>query len=381
MMKFIDLDRQYRDYRDEINSAIQAVLDSGQFILGETVSSLEETLADFTGCRHAIGVSSGTDGLLLCLMAHGIGPGDEIITTPFTFIATAEVVALLGATPVFADIQADTFNISPDDIQKKIRQRRDAGGRVRGIMPVSLYGQCADMDEINAIAQHENLFVIEDACQSFGALYKGRKSCALCHTGVTSFFPSKPLGGYGDGGMIFTDDDETAEKLRAMRVHGQSRRYMHDMQGINGRLDAMQAAVIHAKFRHFEQEIVLREQAAERYRHLISEKAPAVKIPEIRDDRTSVFAQYTVRTPGGIRDSVVEHMGSRNIPVAVHYPIPLHMQKVFSFLEIPAGALPESEKAADQVISLPMHPFIKKTEQEIVVNALADAIDISNTGG
>ena len=373
-MKFIDLDKQYREYRDEINTAIQSVLDSGQFILGQAVSSLEETLSGFTGSKHAVGVSSGTDGLLLCLMAHDIGPGDEIITTPFTFIATAEVITMLGATPVFVDIEPDTYNISVKSIKEALEQQGKADGRVKGIMPVSLYGQCADMDEINAIAEQHGLFVVEDACQSFGAMYKGRRSCALSHMGVTSFFPSKPLGGYGDGGMVFTDDDRIAEKLRAMRVHGQTRRYMHDMPGINGRLDAMQAAIIHAKFKHFEQEIQQREQAAERYKTMISQKAPALKTPEIRDDRTSVYAQYTVRITDGMRDRVAEHLGKQNIPCAIHYPLPLHMQKVFEFLKTPAGALPKSEKAADEVLSLPMHPFITEEEQEIVVNALAEAL-------
>ncbi len=373
-MKFIDLDRQYREYRDEINSAIQAVLDSGQFILGKAVSSLETTLAGFTGTRHATGVSSGTDGLLLCLMAHGTGPGDEILTTPFTFIATAEVITMTGATPVFVDIEPETYNISVPDMERKIAERRKAGGRLRGIIPVSLYGQCADMDEINAVAEREGLFVIEDACQSFGAMYRERRSCALCHTGVTSFFPSKPLGGYGDGGMIFTDDDETADKLRAMRVHGQSRRYMHDMPGINGRLDAMQAAIIQAKFKHFEPEIRKRQEAAERYRDMLQQKVPAVQPPVIRNDRTSVYAQYTIRIPDGRRDSVARRLAEHDIPCAIHYPLPLHRQKVFSSLGIPDGALPESEKAANEVLSLPMHPFITEEEQERVVSALAEAI-------
>ena len=371
-MKFIDLDRQYREYRQEIDSAINRVLESGQFILGSTVSNLEKTLADFVGVPFAIATSSGTDGLLLALMAEGTGPGDEIITTPFTFIATAEVIMLLRARPVFVDIEPDTFNLSVEKIQEALEERRKAGGQVRGIMPVSLYGQCADMDEIDDLAAQEGLFVIEDACQSFGAMYRGRRSCALSRYGVTSFFPSKPLGCYGDGGMVFTDSSERAEKLRAMRVHGQSRRYRHDILGINGRLDAIQAAILLAKFPHFEHEIELRQQAANRYMALLSERAPAVTLPVVREDRTSVFAQFTVRVPR--RDAVVEFLKGRGIPTAVHYPLPLHMQKVFSHLEIPEGAFPEAERASREVLSLPMHPFITADEQERIVEALADAL-------
>ncbi len=371
-MKFIDLDRQYREYRQEIDSAINRVLESGQFILGSTVSNLEKTLADFVGVPFAIATSSGTDGLLLALMAEGTGPGDEIITTPFTFIATAEVIMLLGARPVFVDIEPDTFNLSVEKIQEALEERRKAGGQVRGIMPVSLYGQCADMDEIDDLAAQEGLFVIEDACQSFGAMYRGRRSCALSRYGVTSFFPSKPLGCYGDGGMVFTDSSERAETLMAMRVHGQSRRYRHDILGINGRLDAIQAAILLAKFPHFEHEVKLRQDVANRYMRLLSERAPAVTLPVVREDRTSVFAQFTVRVPR--RDAVVEFLKGRGIPTAVHYPLPLHMQKVFSHLEIPEGAFPEAERASREVLSLPMHPFITADEQERIVEALADAL-------
>ena len=270
------------------------------------------------------------------------------------------------------DIEPDTFNLSVEKIQEALEERRKAGGQVRGIMPVSLYGQCADMDEIDDLAAQEGLFVIEDACQSFGAMYRGRRSCALSRYGVTSFFPSKPLGCYGDGGMVFTDSSERAEKLRAMRVHGQSRRYRHDILGINGRLDAIQAAILLAKFPHFEHEIELRQQAANRYMALLSERAPAVTLPVVREDRTSVFAQFTVRVPR--RDAVVEFLKGRGIPTAVHYPLPLHMQKVFSHLEIPEGAFPEAERAAREVLSLPMHPFITADEQERIVEALADAL-------
>ena len=371
-MKFIDLDRQYREYRQEIDSAINRVLESGQFILGSTVSNLEKTLADFAGTPYAIATSSGTDGLLLALMAEGTGPGDEIITTPFTFIATAEVIMLLGARPVFVDIEPDTFNLSVEKIQEALEERRKSGGQVRGIMPVSLYGQCADMDEIDDLAAQEGLFVIEDACQSFGAMYRGRRSCALSRYGVTSFFPSKPLGCYGDGGMVFTDSSERAEKLRAMRVHGQSRRYRHDILGINGRLDAIQAAILLAKFPHFEHEVKLRQDVANRYMRLLSERAPAVTLPVVREDRTSVFAQFTVRVPR--RDAVVEFLKGRGIPTAVHYPLPLHMQRVFSHFEIPEGAFPEAERASREVLSLPMHPFITADEQERIVEALADAL-------
>ncbi len=369
-MKFIDLDRQYRRYRGEIDAAVKQVLESGQFIMGEAVARIEQELSGFTGARHAIATSSGTDGLLLCLMAEEVMPGDEIITTPFTFIATAEVIVMRGAVPVFADIEPDTFNISPASVEEKIHQRRRAGARLRGIIPVSLYGHCPDMDQINHLAQEAGLFVIEDACQSLGAEYMGRKSCALSRYGVTSFFPSKPLGCYGDGGMIFTDRDHLAEKLRAMRVHGQTERYVHAMPGINGRLDAIQAAILSAKLPHFEQELEARNRAAGLYAELLREKAPDIVPPVVRPGCTSVFAQYTVRIPGGKRDAAVRMLREAGIPCAIHYPIPVHRQEVFSCLDIPAGAFPEAEKAAGEVLSLPMHPFITPDEQEQVVDTL-----------
>ncbi len=369
-MKFIDLDRQYRAYRADIESAVQGVLESGQFILGPVVEELERTLAEFVGAPHAVGVSSGTDGLLLALMAYGVGAGDKVITTPFTFIATAEVIAFLGAEPVFVDIDPETCNMSTEALASELEKGCDH--RLKGIIAVSLYGQCPDMDEIAALARDHGLFLVEDGCQSFGATYRGRRSCGLCEVGVTSFFPAKPLGCYGDGGMVFTSDEEIHQKVRMMRSHGQAKRYRHEVLGINGRLDAMQAAVLLAKFRHFEEEVEARQRAAGRYDALIDELIPGLGRVRVKEGRSSVFAQYTVRVPGGRRDAVQEAMRRQGIPTAVHYPVPLHKQPVFRAY---AGlSLPESERAAAEVLSLPMHPFIEPEEQRQVVEALAEAL-------
>ncbi len=369
-MKFIDLDRQYSAYKEEIDGALSRVLESGQFILGPVVEELEKVLADFVGVPYAVGVSSGTDGLLLALMAYGVGPGDEVITTPFTFIATAEVIALLGAVPVFVDIEPDTCNMSVEALQKEVKARMAKGAPLKGIIAVSLYGQCSDMEEISNIAGEYGLFVIEDGCQSFGATYRGRRSCGICGLGVTSFFPSKPLGCYGDGGMVFTSDHEIFERIRMLRVHGQARRYRHEFLGINGRLDALQAGVILAKFPHFKEEVAKRQEVAALYNRLLQEHLPEVRTPVVRDDRTSVYAQYTVRVPAERRDEIQSGMKEKGIPTAIHYPLPLHKQPVFR-----AHAhlrLPEAEMAASEVLSLPMHPFLEPHEQEEIVVAMKE---------
>jgi UDP-2-acetamido-2-deoxy-ribo-hexuluronate aminotransferase len=372
-MKFIDIAGQYRAYRQEIDTAIGEVLESGQFILGDRVEKLEDTLAAFAGVNHAVGVSSGTDGLILALMALDLKPGEEIVTTPFTFAATAEAVSLLHARPVFVDIDPVTFNMDVSRLPAVLEERRHAGATMRGILPVSLYGQCPDMDEINRIARDYGLFVIEDACQSFGARYRGRLSCGLSDIGVTSFFPSKPLGAFGDGGMVFTGDGELADRMNSLRVHGQSGRYRHEEIGLNARLDAIQAAVVLAKFPHFEQELENRGEAADFYGRGIRERVPPLTPPVIMDDRTSVYAQYTIRVPNGLRDRVSEHLGRRGIPTAVHYPCPLHLQPAFRYLGRGEGSFPESEKAAAEVLSLPMHPFLAREEQETVIEALGEA--------
>lgn len=373
-MKFIDLTRQYDAYRDEIDNAIRSVLDSGQFVLGDVLERLEDALASYVGVSHAIGVSSGTDALMLALMAYGIGPGDEVITTPFTFIATAEAICLVGAKPIFTDIDPLTYNMSVSSLEAVIKERMAAEARLRAVIPVSLFGQCPDMDEINLVAKHYGLHVIEDACQSFGARYRGRMSCALSDVGVTSFFPSKPLGAYGDGGMLFTDHDDIAEKCFALRVHGQTGPYYHEMVGLNARLDAIQAGILLVKFAHLEDELKRREMAARFYAAGFGAFAPDVITPFVHSDRTSVYAQYTIRIPHGKRDKVSDFMKRRGIPVAIHYPRPIHLQPAFKYLGIEPGSLPYSEKAAKEVMSLPMHPFIREEEQEMVIEAVKEAL-------
>ncbi len=373
-MEFIDLKRQYQAYRDEIDRAISQVIRSGRFVLGQEVNRLEEELSSFTGARHAIGVGSGTDALLLSLMAEGVGPGQEVITTPFTFIATAEVILLLGARPVFVDIDPSSFNMDVKRLKALLEMRQGQGKLPVGIVPVSLYGLCADMDEINALASSFGLFVVEDACQSLGATYKGGSSCNLTGLAATSFFPSKPLGCFGDGGMIFTQDRDKKEVLFAMREHGQTARYKHEVLGINGRIDAIQAAVLRVKLRHFPDEIRARQRLANNYSELLYPLKDHVLAPVTPDGYTSVYAQYTIRIKDGLRDEVARYMNSRGIPTAIHYPLPLHLQKVFAHLGYGPGDFPEAEKASEQVLSLPMHAFLQESEQGQVIGALTDAL-------
>ena len=370
-MDFIDLKTQYRLLREPINKGIQAVLDHGQFVLGAEVDELEQRLASFVGANHCISVSSGTDALLIALMALDIGPGDEVITTPFTFIATAEAIALLGAKPVFVDIDRRTYNIDPELIDAAVTER------TRAIMAVSLFGQCADFDRINEIGARHGVTVIEDAAQSFGAAYRERCSCALSSLAAASFYPSKPLGCYGEGGAVFADDDELALVARELRVHGQDRGYHHVRVGLNGRMHTLQAAILLAKLEVFEDELEARQQVAQRYGVLIEEAfadcAPerAVRAPYVEPRNRSVFAQYTVEVPN--RSAVREFMASRDIPTAVHYPVPLHRQPAYA--EEGAGrSFPVAERAAQRVISLPMHPYLNKGDQAGVVAALRDAV-------
>ncbi|HEU4485470.1 MAG TPA: DegT/DnrJ/EryC1/StrS family aminotransferase [Povalibacter sp.] len=371
-MNFIDLKSQYERLREPMNARIQKVLDHGQYVLGPEVSELEKRLAEFVGSKHCIAASSGTDTLLIALMALGIGPGDEVITSPFTFIATGEMIALAGAKPVFVDIERQTYNIDPALIERAITPR------TRAVMPVSLYGQCPDFDTINAIAAKHGLPVIEDAAQSFGARYKGRASCALSTIGSTSFFPSKPLGAYGDGGALFTDDDELAKVMAEIRVHGQDRRYHHPRLGINGRLDTLQAAVLLTKMDVFADEVAARERIGARYSELIAEAfagvdpAKAATAPTVLPDRTSVYAQYTVEVPN--RPQVEAGMKQRGIPTAVHYPVPLHLQPVFADGGQGKGTFPVAEAAADRVISLPMHPYLTEDHQVRIVQALKESV-------
>jgi UDP-2-acetamido-2-deoxy-ribo-hexuluronate aminotransferase len=362
-MQFVDLKAQYAALKADIDARIQRVLDHGQYIMGPEVAELEERLAGFTGARHCITVASGTEALLIALMALDLQPGDEVITTPFTFAATAEMIVLAGCKPVFVDIEPDTCNLDAGWVEAAITPR------TRAIMPVSLYGQCADMDRIDAIAARHGLAVIEDAAQSFGALYRGRRSCALSTWGATSFFPSKPLGCYGDGGALFTDDDRLAQAARAIRVHGQSARYTHTRLGVGGRLDTIQAAVLLGKLARFEWELERRAAIAARYARLLAD-VPGVRPVAVRDDRNSVYAQYTVLVDD--RPAVPQALLAQGVPTAVHYPRPLHHQPAYASLCCPE-CCPESVRAAARVLSLPMSADLAEADLDRVVAELAAA--------
>jgi len=362
-IEFVDLKTQQRRILPELERRMKAVLQHGRYIMGPEIQELEEKLAAFVGVKHCIAVASGTDALLISLMALGIGAGDEVVTTPFTFISTGETIALLGAKPVFVDIDGRTYNLDPSLLEAAITPK------TRAILPVSLYGQCADFDAINAVAGKYGIPVIEDAAQSFGATYRGRKSCALSGIGCTSFFPSKPLGCYGDGGACFTDDEELATKMRRIRVHGQDRRYHHSILGINGRIDTLQAAVLLAKLDVFADEVGARARIASRYGDLLRD---AVVVPYIEANNTSVYAQYTVQTDQ--REVVRKSLQEREIPTAVHYPIPLHLQPVFTGLNLPEGSYPVAESVARRVLSLPMHPYLTEDELVRIAAAVKEAI-------
>lgn len=357
-IEFIDLKAQYAAYKDEIDKSIERICSQASFIMGSEVQKLEKRLSDFTGSPHSISCSSGTDALLLALMAIGVKEGDEVITTPFTFIATAEVISLLGAIPVFVDIEEITYNIDPAKIEEKITSKTKA------IVPVCLYGQVADMDEINAIALKHNVFVIEDACQSFGADYKGEKSCNLSKLSCTSFFPSKPLGCYGDGGALFTNDADLAEKIKSLRVHGQTERYYHKYIGINGRLDTIQAAILNVKMDHFEEELKKRVEIANYYNLKLAGNAKII-LPKIKSDRTSVYAQYSIRVKE--RNVLIEKLKSAGIPTAVHYPRPLHLQEAYNYLGYKKGDFPISEIVSSEIMSIPMGPFLKREDQDYII--------------
>jgi UDP-2-acetamido-2-deoxy-ribo-hexuluronate aminotransferase len=360
-MEFIDLKTQYRGIKPSVDRRIQAVLDHGQYVMGPEIAALEEALAARTGAKHSIACSSGTDALLLAMMALGIGRGDEVVTSPFSFFATAEIIALLGATPVFVDIDPATYNLNPTLLSSAIT------ARTRAILPVSLYGQCADMDAIVEIAG--DIPVIEDAAQSFGATYKGRQSCNLSAMGCTSFFPSKPLGCYGDGGACFTSDDELAAKMRMARNHGQDRRYHHPAIGVNARMDSIQAAVLLAKLEVFDEEVRRRGEIGASYSARL---AQAVRTPRILDGNTSVYAQYTIEVEE--RDAFQEEMKERGIPTTVHYPEAIHLQPAFADLGHRRGDFPVAEAAADRVVSLPMHAYLTEVDLECVAAAVVDAI-------
>ena len=389
-MDFIDLKSQYQRLKADIDAGIQRVLDHGQYILGPEVAELEEKLCAYTGAKHCITVANGTDALQIAQMALGIDPGDEVITPGFTYIATAETVALLGAKPVYVDVCPRTYNLDPALLEAAITPRTKA------IIPVSLYGQCADYDAINAIATKHGIPVIEDAAQSFGATYKGRKSCNLTTIACASFFPSKPLGCYGDGGAIFTNDDELAKVMRQIARHGQDRRYHHIRVGVNSRLDTLQAAILLPKLAILDEELALRQQAANRYASLLAEQASArglasyeqprstdtpvgatpssrlhlaITPPYIEPHNTSAWAQYTIQVPN--RPQVQDALQQQGIPTAVHYPIPLNQQPAVAD---PAARLPVGDAVAQKVMSLPMHPGLDAATQDRIVRALSGVV-------
>ena len=368
MIEFIDLKAQQARIKVQLDAAIARVLQHGQYILGPEVVELEEKLAAYTGAKHCITVANGTDALQIAQMALSIGPGDEVITPGFTYIATAETVALLGAKPVYVDIDPLTYNLNPALLQAAITPRTKA------IIPVSLYGQCADFDAINAIAAQHGIPVIEDAAQSFGATYKGRKSCNLSTIACTSFFPSKPLGCYGDGGAIFTNDDALAKVMRQIARHGQDRRYHHVRVGVNSRLDTLQAAILLTKLSIFDEEMALRQQVAERYAALLPPppregggggEGENITTPYIEPHNTSAWAQYTIRVNN--RDAVQEKLKAAGIPTAVHYPIPLNRQPAVAD---PAAQLPVGDALAQRVLSLPTHPYLDKDSIARIVQVI-----------
>ena len=367
-LDFIDLKTQYAALRESINARIQRVLDHGQYIMGPEVKELEAKLAAFTGAKHCITVASGTEALLIALMALDLKAGDEVVTTPFTFAATAEMIVLAGGKPIFVDIEPDTCNIDVSKIEAAITSR------TRAIMPVGLYGQVADMDEINAIAaRHGGIPVIEDAAQSFGATYKGKKSCNLSTFGCTSFFPSKPLGCYGDGGAIFTNDDALAQACREIRVHGQSQRYHHTRIGVGGRMDTLQCAVVLGKLERFEWELAQRRALGERYAALLAD-VPGLRRLAVRGDRDCVWAQYSVFVPN--RAQVQADLAALGIPTAVHYPIPLHRQPAYA-MHAGGVALTHSEKAGELVMSLPMSADLTERDAGRTVAALKSSIEVA----
>lgn len=349
---FANLGLAYQEHKEVIDEAIAEVINTSSFIMGPAVIELENKLSDFVGAKHSISCSSGTDALLLAMMAMDIQPGDEIITTPFTFIATAETIAFLKAKPVFVDIEDTTYNVDPSKIEAAITNKTKA------IIPVSLYGQVSDMEEINAIAKRHNLMVIEDAAQSFGATYKGKQSCNLSDIACTSFFPAKPLGCFGDGGAVFTNDDTLAEKIKSLRLHGQTKRYHHQYVGMGGRLDTLQAAVLNAKLAHYDNDVLRRQKVADAYTESLSAH---LTTPTVKNDRTSVWAQYSIRVKQ--RDRIQQALKSVGIPTAVHYPMPLHLQECFKYLKGKQGDFPIAEAISNEIMSLPMNPYL--TEEEI----------------
>lgn len=360
-INFIDLQGQYRKYKNEIDEQIAQTLNSSAYIGGQKVALLEENLARFSGAKHAIACSNGSSAIFISLLALGIGRGDEVITSPFTFFATAEMIALTGAKPVFVDIDEKTYNIDPSLIQAAITPKTKA------IMPVSLFGQIADMKRINQIAAKHGLTVIEDAAQSFGAKQEGARSCSLSKLATTSFFPAKPLGCYGDGGAIFTSDDELAQKIKILLNHGSKERYFHSAIGINGRLDAIQAGVLNVKLKYFDDEIARRQEVAERY----NKNLKNVVTPFVESKNTSVWAQYCIRVKDRAR--MLEICAQKGVPTGVYYPLPLHLQEVFKDLGYKKGDFAVSERVSEDIMALPMSAFLSEQEQDYVIEVINNA--------
>jgi len=365
----LDLTRQYETIKQEIDAAIRRVLASGRFILGPEVEAFEQEVATFCGARGAIGVASGTDALLLSLKALGVGPGDKVIIPSFTFFATAGVVHNIGATPVFCDIDPQTFNLDPDHVRHVLTTNREPRTRFKALIPVHLYGQMADMDEIMAVANEHNLFVIEDAAQAIGAEYKGRQAGTIGRLGCFSFFPTKNLGAYGDGGMVITNDDALEERVGMLRVHGSKSKYYHDIVGFNSRLDALQAAILRVKMLHLSDWTTKRQEIASRYDESFS-NVDGIEIPHRAPDCTHIFHQYTIRIADGRRDVLQKHLKDQGIGTLVYYPLPLHLQECFKDLGYTDGDLPVCERASGEVLSLPVFPELSEEEQDYVVQQI-----------
>ena len=364
-MEFIDLKSQQKLIRKDLDERMQKVLAHGQYIMGPEVAESEIALADFVGAKHAITCASGTDALLMCMMALNLKPGDEVITTAFTFYATVGMMTYLGVRPVLVDIDPQTFNLNIELIEKKITSK------TKVILPVSLYGQCVDMERLADLGRKHKIEIVEDAAQSFGAAQRGKRSCNLSRLACTSFFPAKPLGVYGDGGACFTSDDSLAQELRAIRLHGSLERYNHVRTGINGRFDTLQAAVLLAKLKIFPQECETREQLGKTYNQLFREHCAQIQVPHTESFNQHVYAQYTIRVKN--RAQVMESLRSENIPSVIHYPKTVAAQPVFAQLYGNQETFPVAERAAEEVLSLPMHPYLTHLEQVAVVKAVAAA--------
>jgi len=389
-VQFVDLAAQQKRIRNKIESNITAILDHGRYIMGPEIKQLEERLAEYVGVKHAIGCASGTDALLMALMANQVGPGDAIFTTPFTFIATAEVISLLGATPIFVEIDPQTFNIDPAKLELAIEAVKCSDSNTytipqnnsvlspqpsvlqpKGVIAVDLFGLPADYAQIEAIAARENLSIIEDAAQSFGGEIDGKKACSFGNIACTSFFPAKPLGCYGDGGMCFTNDDRSFEIMESIRVHGKGRhKYDNVRIGVNGRLDTLQAGILLAKFDIFQEEIVLRQTVAARYTKLLKSNSALIP-PAIPQNCQSAWAQYSILARDSAhRAAIQKKLKGEHIPTAIYYPKPLHLQSAFSYLNYRIGDFPVSEDCADRILSLPMHPYLSEEDQVKIVTSI-----------